>query len=137
MVRFRNSLRVGEEFVGVQCRALPEPPAAPVEFVAAFLQNNVNHRAAVVAELRRETVIFDLEFLHYFYGRLIVHVSRSAFALFRCAGQRPIDPDLRGGVALTIGDEIGSRWVGVSRPLSSRFRNSTSEKYQTKKTAIG
>ena len=102
MIRSGSSLRVVEEIVGIERGTLPEPPAAPMKFVAAFFQNNVDHGAAVVAEFRGEAVVLHFELLNDFDRRLIVDVGRCAFALFRGAGECAVNANLRGGIALAV-----------------------------------
>src|SRR5215467_12717714 len=100
--------RVAEEIIGIKAGPLAEPPSAAVKLIAALFHKYVEYGAAVISEFRRKAVIFELELLNYFYGRLIIHVRIAAFALFRSGGERPVQPHFGGGIALPIGNEIGS-----------------------------
>src|ERR1035437_617193 len=74
-----------EEVSGVQLRTLQEIPSAAVESVRAALHDDVYDGTAVVAELRREAVVLDLEFLHALNQGLVVDVRVPPLALFRRA----------------------------------------------------
>src|SRR6185437_14578046 len=89
-------------------RALPKPPAAPVEIIRAALESHVHHGAAIVPELRRETVVLDFEFLDYFNRGLVVNVAGRALSLFGCADQGAINADLSRSIALTVRYEVCS-----------------------------
>ena len=82
-----------------------------MKFVAAFFQNQINDRAAIVSVLGGETVIRHFKFLNDFDGGLVIHIGRATFALFRSAGQRAVQAHFRCCVALPVGNEVRSRRI--------------------------
>ena len=127
---------VVEEVVGVESRALAVPPAAAVKIVGAFLEDDVDDGAAVVAVFGGEAVVLDFEFLNDFDGGLVVDVGGAAFALFGGAGERAVEPDFRGGIALAVGDEVGAGGVGVLRAGAGGFGDAAGEKDEAEEAAI-
>ena len=114
-IRFGIGSRI-EEITRGQLRALKKVPAAAMESVGAALQHHVYDGAAVVAEFRRKAVVLNFEFLHTLDQRLVVNIGVSSLALFRRADQRAIDPYLGGRIALSVGNEIGSRGIVILVP---------------------
>src|SRR6516164_5316597 len=137
MVGLCNALSIVEEIIRVQGRALAEPPTAAVKLVAAFLEDDVHHGAAVVAEFSRETVVFDLELLNDFDRRLIVDVGGGSLTLLRRAGQSAIHANLGGGIPLAVRNEVCAGRVGVRSTLSCGLGHTAGEKNQSKETSVG
>ena len=79
-----------------------------MKLVRALLQHDVDDGSSVVAELCREAVVLELELLHDLHRRLVVHIGVTAFTLLRRAERAAVNADLRGRVALAIGDEVGA-----------------------------
>ena len=104
-----------EEVASVDSRALQKIPARAMEGIRAAFHHHVYNCAAVVAELRREAVVLYLEFLQALDQRLVVDVGVSALALFRCADQCAVQPNLGCRVALPVGREVRSRRIVVRR----------------------
>ena len=87
-----------------------------MKLVRALLQHHVDDGAPVVAELGREAVVLDFELLHDLDRRLVVDVGVAAFALFRRTERAAVEGNLRGGVALAVGDEVGAGGIVVRDP---------------------
>src|SRR5437762_480496 len=102
-----------EEIPGIKIGPLPVPPATAVKIVRTLLQHHIHDRAAVVAELGGKAVVLNLKFLDDLDRRLVVDVGVAALALLRRADGTAIERNLGGGVALTVGDEVGAGRVVV------------------------
>src|SRR5262245_40062038 len=105
--------------------------------VPTLLQDNIHHRAAVVAILRRKAVVLYFEFLDDLNRRLVIDIGGCAFALLRRAGKSSVQPDLRRSVALTIGDKVRTGWVGIVCTLTRCLGYTTRQKYKSEHAAIG
>src|SRR5262249_39968077 len=136
VVGFWHAAGVVEEVVGIERGALAVPPTAAVELIRSFFEDDVDDGAAVVAVFGGEAVVLDFEFLNDFDRWLVVDVGGAAFALFRGAGERAVEADFRGGVALAVGDEVCAGRVVVLRAGARSFGNAASEEDEAEETAI-
>src|SRR5215831_9169361 len=105
MVRPRARIKI---IARIRRRTLKIPPTASMEIVGARLHHHVDDRAAVIAKLRREAVVLDLELLHRLHRWLVIHVRVAALTLFRRAQRAAIKTDFGRGIPLSIRYEVSS-----------------------------
>ena len=104
--------------------------------VGSLLEHHIQNRAAIVAELGAEAIVLQLEFLHDFHGRLVVHIAITAFTLLRSADGTSVEAHFRSRVSLTIRNKICSTGIIVLYTSASGFGYATGKKNQSKHAAV-
>ena len=84
-----------------------------MEIVGPRLHQNIYHRPAVAAKLRREAVVLHLEFLNHLGRRHIALTVGCPLPLFRTGRQIAIQPDFRRAITLSVGGKGGSEWIVI------------------------
>src|ERR1044071_1391043 len=102
--------------------------------IAPLFEHHIHNGAAIVAKLRRETVVLDLKLLNDLHGRLVINVGVASFALLRCADGTAIEGDLSRGVALAVGNTIGSR--GIAKVGAGGSRYSARQEHQAEHVSV-
>src|SRR5262249_48478852 len=121
-----------EEVPGISCRPLAVPPAAAVESVSSLLEHHIHDGAAIVSELRRETVVLHFEFLHDLDGRFVIDARITAFSLFGRADRGSVQANFSSGVALTIGDVVCSCRIVIVYADTGGLGYSACQEHQAK-----